>query len=62
MSQHILNLHPQHKLSKQKIIDGPSSASAGQKFIGKQQNLKELWSWKSVNVQHKLEPQSGEAN
>ena len=32
-----------HRLSQQKITDRPSSASAGQKFIGKQQNLKELF-------------------
>ena len=51
------------KLLAHKITDRPSSASAGQKFIGKTQNLKELFerNWQSVNVQNKVDPQSGEA-
>ena len=50
------------KLLAHKITDRPSSASAGQKFIGKTQNLKELFekNWQSVNITQKVDPSSGE--
>lgn len=44
-----------------KITDRPSSASAGQRFIGKSQNLKELFekNWQNVNFTQKIDPASG---
>lgn len=44
-----------------KITDRPSSASAGQRFIGKTQNLRELFekNWQSVNFSQKVDPSSG---
>lgn len=44
-----------------KITDRPASASVGQRFIGKSQNLKELFekNWQSVNFTQKIDPASG---
>lgn len=45
-----------------KITDRPSSASAGQRFIGKPLNLKELFAknWQNVNVTQKVIDASGQ--